>query len=190
MELQSVANNATPVSNLRLATEEELDLVMPIQAQLAMEESGVNPMKSDLEGFRNRCLRRIRQGRTWVLVENGSLIFKADVISETSDVIYLEGIWVKEDRRNSNTGFLCLTELSRKLLVRTSSICLLANELNTSALAFYRKCGFQFRATYETIFLTKKESLPLKPNLTPDRSSLQVPLLTLNKTNSCRMLVT
>ena len=159
MELKSTSNSAQRVSNLRLATEEELELVMPIQAQLAMQESGVDPMRSDPKGFRNRCLRRISQGRTWVVVENGSLIFKADVISETPDVIYLEGIWVKNDRRNCNTGSLCLTELSRRLLVRTNSICLLANELNLSALAFYRKCGFQFRATYETIFLTQKESL-------------------------------
>ncbi len=159
LELQSATTNANAVSNLRLATEEELDLVMPIQAQLALEESCVDPMRSDPEGFRNRCSRRIRQGRTWVLIENGSLIFKADIISETSGVIYLEGIWVKEDRRNSNSGFLCLTELSRKLLDRTKSICVLANELNMSAIAFYRKCGFQFRATYQTIFLTQEESL-------------------------------
>jgi uncharacterized protein len=159
MELPSTPKNAGPAPNLRPATEEELDLVMPIQAKLALEESGVDPMKSNPEAFRKRCLRRIHQGRTWVLIENGSLIFKADVISETSDVIYLEGIWVKEDCRNSNSGFLCLTELSRKLLVKTNSICLLVNELNLRALAFYRKCGFLFRATYETIFLTQKESL-------------------------------
>src|SRR5262245_9347248 len=33
------------ISELKLATPAELDLVMPIQAQLAFEESGVNPME-------------------------------------------------------------------------------------------------------------------------------------------------
>lgn len=159
LELQAVNPNAKGISKLRLATEEELELVMPIQAQLAFEESGIDPMKSDPKGFRKRCLRRIHQGRTWVLIENGSLIFKADIISETSEVMYLEGIWVKEDRRNSDSAVRCLNELSRILLGKVGSICLLANELNQRALAFYRKCGFQFRATYETIFLTQ-ESLP------------------------------
>ena len=160
LELQLAVNSTQGISTLRLATEEELDLVMPIQAQLAFEESGIDPMLVDPTGFRRRCLRRISQGRTWVLVEDNKLVFKADVISETNDVIYLEGIWVAEDRRNSRIGSRCMNELSRRLLQRADSICLLVNELNVSALNFYRKCGFRFRATYETIFLNKKEQLP------------------------------
>jgi ribosomal protein S18 acetylase RimI-like enzyme len=160
LELQQTDLAAEGAPTLRLATEEELEFVMPIQGQLAFQESGVDPMSRDPEGFRQRCLRRIRQGRTWVLFEAGKLIFKADVISETDEVIYLEGIWVAEERRNDNVGNLCMTELSGKLLRKAQSICLLANELNSSALKFYRKCGFRFRATYETIFLTKKEQRP------------------------------
>ena len=160
LELQAIGCSAEGISTLRLATEEELELVMPIQAQLAFEESGVDPMLVDPTGFRRRCLRRITQGRTWVLFENNKLVFKADVISETNDVIYLEGIWVAEDRRNGRIGSRCMNELSRRLLQRADSICLLVNELNSSALNFYRKCGFRFRATYETIFLNKKEQLP------------------------------
>ncbi len=146
-------------TNLRLATEDELELVMPIQAQLAFEESGINPMKVDRVGFRKRCLRRIKQKRTWVLVENGTLVFKADVISRTDDVTYLEGIWMREDRRNEGVGVRCMAALSRLLLKEAHSICLLANELNTRAINFYKKCGFLFRATYETIFLSQKELL-------------------------------
>jgi len=51
-----------------------------------------------------------------------------------------------------------MAELSRRLLTKTNSLCLLANELNTRALKFYKKCGFLFRSTYETIFLSNKES--------------------------------
>jgi len=87
------------------------------------------------------------------------LIFKADVISETNEVVYLEGIWVKDDRRNDGIGTKCMTELTRLLLKKAKSICLLANELNIGAITFYRKCGFMFRATYETFFLSPKESL-------------------------------
>lgn len=147
------------VKALRPATAAELDLVMPIQAELAFAESGVNPMQVDADGFRARCLRRIEQGRTWVVVENGLLIFKADVISKTPEVIYLEGIWVREDERNQNIGTRLMSELARRLLENTKSICLLVNERNKSAHGFYRKCGFNFRATYETIFLPRKEQV-------------------------------
>lgn len=147
------------VAGLRLATPAELDLVMPIQADLAFAESGVNPLQVDPEGFRKRCLRRIKQGRTWVVVENGLLIFKADVISKTPEVIYLEGIWVREDRRHKNIATRFMSELMRHLLEHAKSICLLVNERNESAQGFYRKCGFNFRATYETIFLPRKEQV-------------------------------
>jgi predicted GNAT family acetyltransferase len=130
--------------------------VMPVQAELAFAESGVNPMQIDPQGFRERCLRRIEQGRTWVVVENGSLVFKAEVISKTPEVVYLEGIWLREDRRHQNTGTRLMSELMRRLLEDTKSICLLVNETNEWAQGFYRKCGFHFRATYETIFLPRK----------------------------------
>jgi ribosomal protein S18 acetylase RimI-like enzyme len=145
------------VDGLRLATANELELVMPVQAELAYAESGVNPLEIDPLGFRERCLRRIEQGRTWVVVENGVLVFKADVISRTPEVNYLEGIWLREDRRNKNLGTRFMSELMRRLLENTKTVCLLVNETNEWAQGFYRKCGFHFRATYETIFLPRKE---------------------------------
>jgi ribosomal protein S18 acetylase RimI-like enzyme len=145
------------VQGLRRATAAELELVMPIQAELAFAESGVNPLQIDPQGFRERCLRRIEQGRTWVVVENGLLVFKADVVSKTPEVIYLEGIWLRDDYRHKNISTRLMSELMRRLLEDTKSICLLVNEKNELAHGFYRKCGFHFRATYETIFLPRKE---------------------------------
>jgi uncharacterized protein len=147
------------VAELRPAKVEELALMMPVQAELAFAESGVNPLLVDAHGFRERCLRRIEQGRTWVVVENDLLVFKADVISKTPDVIYLEGVWLREDRRQKNIGTRLMSELMRRLLEDTESICLLVNETNEWAQGFYRKCGFHFRATYETIFLPRKEQV-------------------------------
>src|SRR6185295_202544 len=63
LELQIPGLREQSAAGLRQATENELDAVMEIQAQLAFEESGVNPLETDPQGFRRRCLRRIRQGR-------------------------------------------------------------------------------------------------------------------------------
>jgi GNAT superfamily N-acetyltransferase len=158
-ELTRPVEARVPVSGLRPARVSELELVMPIQAELALAESGVDPMQVDPEGFRERCLRRIEQGRTWVVVENNLLVFKADVISKTPEVIYLEGIWLRADCRQKNIGARLMSELMRRLLENTKSICLLVNETNEWAHGFYLKCGFNFRATYETIFLPRKEQV-------------------------------
>src|ERR1044072_8930114 len=46
------------VPGLRLATREDLSLVMPVQAQMVEDESGINPLMSDPEGFRRSEERR------------------------------------------------------------------------------------------------------------------------------------
>lgn len=143
------------VKGLRLATLADLDLVMLAQAGMACRESGVNPMQVDPVGFRLRCARRIEQGRVWVMVENGELVFKADIISETPEVIYLEGIYISSHERGQSYGLRCLSQLSRNLLARVASVCLLVNEQNKDAQAFYQSAGFQFRHPYETVFLQR-----------------------------------
>ncbi len=143
---------------LRLATSEDLELVMPVQAQMAFEESGVNPMEKDPEGFRLRCLRRIHQGRTWVWVENNELIFKADIMADTPEVIYLEGIWVNSKARGQGIGMRCMSQLACTLLKQTKSICLLVNEQNEDVHRFYQKAGYKVVSRYDTIFLEQENS--------------------------------
>lgn len=146
------------VSGLRLATLDDLELVMPAQAEMAEAESGVNPLEVDPEGFRRRCARRIEQGRVWVLVEDGRLVFKAEVLSETPEVNYLEGIWVNPEMRGDGYGERCLSQLARALLARTDSLSLLVNETNERALKLYSRAGFKFRGFYDTIFLRQSSN--------------------------------
>ncbi len=142
-----------PVQGLRRATLRDLEMVMPVHAAMAFEDSGVNPMEKDPNGFRLRCARRIEQGRVWVLIENGHLIFKADIMSDTAEVIYLEGIYVAPEDRGQGIGHRCLSQLTRNLLARTKTVSLLVNEQNESASSFYLQAGFRLRAHYDTIFL-------------------------------------
>jgi len=142
------------VHGMRLATLEDLSVVMTTHARMACEELGlVDPIVADPKGFPDRCARRIGQRRVWVLIENGSLVFKADIVADTPDAIYLEGIYVNPEKRGQGYGLSCLTQLSRNLLKRTGSICLLVNERNHKAHTFYRRAGFRLQSYYTTILL-------------------------------------
>jgi ribosomal protein S18 acetylase RimI-like enzyme len=141
------------VSQLRLATLDDLDLLVPAHAQIAYQESGVNPLEKDREGFLARYARRIENGQTWVWIEDGRLIFKADIISDTPDVIYLEGIWVNEEERNQGIGQRCLSHLTQLLLQRTKAVCLMVNENFKEAQRVYQRAGFKFLSRYDTIYL-------------------------------------
>lgn len=141
------------VADLRLATPADLELIVPVHAIMALNESGINPLERDAEGFRQRCARRVEQGRTWVWIDSGEIIFKVDVVSDTSSVIYLEGVWTNAKHRSQGYGLRCMSQLARNLLRRTQSVCVLVNENNKDAHKFYQRAGYKLRAIYDTIFL-------------------------------------
>ena len=144
-----------PVPDLRRATLDDLMLVMPVHAAMAYDESGINPLDVDMAGFRLRCARRIECGRVWVLVEDGNLVFKADVASETPECTYVEGVYVEPLSRQRGHGLRCLSHLGRKLLAGSQSVCALVNEQNLAAQSLFLRAGYKLRGYYETIFLER-----------------------------------
>jgi GNAT superfamily N-acetyltransferase len=141
------------VPGLRLAAAEELIPVAEAHALVAEEESGVNPMEKDREGYLKRVARRIEQGRVWVVFEDGKLVFKADVVAETNDVMYLEGIYVKEENRGKGIGANCLSQLSRVLLEKVKYVCLLSNVDFQQAHSAYKRAGFKSKDSCVTMFV-------------------------------------
>ena len=133
LELRWPIEVKAAVPGLRPATSGDLDLIVPVHAQMAFEESGVDPLDQDPIGFRDRCARRIKQGRTWVWIECGELVFKADLISQTPDVTYLEGVWVSPEKRSEGWGTRCLSQITRSLLMKAPSVCVFVNEENLAA---------------------------------------------------------
>ena len=142
-----------PVPGMRQARAEDLLPIAEAHAAVAIAESGADPLDRDPEGFLRRVLRRIDQGRIWVVFENGELVFKADVVAETPEVMYLEGIYVNPARRGRGLGTVCLSQLSRTLLDRVRYLCLLSNINFHQAHRAYLKAGFKSRDCCVTIFV-------------------------------------
>jgi predicted GNAT family acetyltransferase len=141
------------VTDLRLATLNDLPLLSPVHAEMALSESGIDPREQNPSGFSARYARRIEQGRTWVLIEDGRLLFKAEVVAETPETAYIEGIWVNPDARRQGYGRRCMSQLARMLLWRSKSICLFVNDENDDARRFYKQAGYHLRTVFDTIFL-------------------------------------
>lgn len=137
---------------LRQATRDELLQVAEAQGEIAFMECGKNPMDTDREGFLGRVSRRIDQGRVFVVVEDGMLVFKADIIAESADVAYLEGIYVAPESRGKGIGSSYLAELSIRLLDRVRNVCLLSNIEFTEAHKTYNRAGFRDTDECVTIF--------------------------------------
>lgn len=153
LELRWPVQVSGNTSKLRLATAADLEMLMPVHAELALEESGVDPRSEDAAGFAERYRRRIQKGRTWVLTDGQQLVFKAEVASTTPQTTYLEGIWVNPEYRRKGFGQSCMSQLTRMLMWRAKSVCLFVNDENDEAQRFYRQAGYHLRTVYDTIFL-------------------------------------
>lgn len=140
------------VAGLRLATPEDLEQVVQTQAAMAFEISGVNPLEKDPAGFRARYLRRIEKKRVWVLIENGRLVFKTDVIADTPHATYIEGVYVTPEDRGKGLGRRCLSALGRRIMDRGKAIYLFVEDQNTRTQSFYLRLGFSVAGQYDLLY--------------------------------------
>jgi predicted GNAT family acetyltransferase len=141
------------VNALRQATLADLESVVRVNSEMARAESGNDPLQRDPEGFRYRTANRIKRGRNWIWMQDGKVLFKADILADTPQVIYLEGIYVDPNERGKGYGSTCLSQLGRMLLHRTGSICLTLNASKKKTRDFYVKAGYDLRSYYDTIYL-------------------------------------
>jgi len=140
------------VPELRLAKPEDLETVVRAQAAMVVETSGVDPLQKDPIGFRQRYLRRIDKNRVWVLMQHRRLIFKLDVITETPDATYIEGVYVSPEERGKGLGQRCLAEVGRNLMERTKAIHLFVENENTRTMSFYSRLGFDVVGPYDLLY--------------------------------------
>lgn len=138
---------------VRYATLAELEQVAQAQAEVAFIESGVDPMARDREGFLKRVARRIEQNRVHVVVRDGKVVFKADVVAQTDDVAYLEGVYVAPEYRGQGVGSECLAEVGMRLLNEVRNVCLLSNVEFGNAHKSFLKAGFRNTDRCTTLFL-------------------------------------
>ncbi|HEY6659985.1 MAG TPA: GNAT family N-acetyltransferase [Pyrinomonadaceae bacterium] len=140
------------IPGLRPATQNDLEHVMCAQAAMAFETSGVDPLKKDPVGFRERYLRRIEKNRVWVLMKNGRLVFKTDVIAETPEAAYIEGVYVSPEERGKGIGRDCVSALGQILLQHTRAIYLFVEQENTQTHSFYLNLGFSVGGQYDLLY--------------------------------------
>jgi predicted GNAT family acetyltransferase len=129
--------------NLRPATSADLDNVIAAHAQAFIAERGVNPLNCESAAFRQRCQDRIERCQTWIYEQDGELLFKVELMGQTTHFSYLEGVWTNPAYRGLGLGKRCLAAMADRLLVDSKVVCLLADENEAKRTAFYDTSGFE-----------------------------------------------
>ncbi|MGH3084318.1 MAG: DUF4081 domain-containing protein, partial [Gaiellaceae bacterium] len=81
-------------SGLREAAPADLELLLPACAATHEGEIGVDPLRLDAEGFRRRTRQQIDDRRSWVWIEGGTILFKAEASAWTPHAVQLQQVWV------------------------------------------------------------------------------------------------
>ena len=144
---------AVDTLRLTLATTDQFDEIAPVQAHLVREQCGSDPRDNDLEGFRQRVRERILRQRTWVMMEAGEVIFKAELVRETPEAVYFESVWTRPDDRGKGVATSCVSELVNRFLFKKKAVCLLAAPDEEAACHIYQRVGFVHEKTYQARFL-------------------------------------
>lgn len=138
------ADDLGPFTNprLRLATEGDLPQLTPMAAACVREYAGRDALAEDAQGFPARVRQRVKAARTYVLEEDGALVFKLDVGSRSQFGAELEGLYTVPAARGRGHALHCLGQISRFLLSSLPRLTLRIDEDATTLASLARKVGY------------------------------------------------
>jgi RimJ/RimL family protein N-acetyltransferase len=138
-------------SGLRAATPADFELLIPACAATHEGEIGVNPLRTDAEGFRRRTRQQIEEGRSWLWLENGKILFKAEASAWTPHAVQLQQVWVDPEVRNQGYGQRGLRDLIRFLLEQVPRVCLFVRADNPAGIHVYERVGMERVGSYRSL---------------------------------------
>ncbi|GAB2494395.1 GNAT family N-acetyltransferase [Nocardiopsis aegyptia] len=123
----------------------ELNILVPACVAMFTEEVGVPPDSGDGGAlYRARVEELVRTGRAFARIEDGRVVFKAEIGAVTPHACQVQGVWVHPDLRgqgHSSAGMAAVVEYA--LAEVAPRVTLYVNDFNTPARAAYHRVGFR-----------------------------------------------
>jgi uncharacterized protein len=140
----SDAPKIAPDPLVRRVRPDELDILYPACVAMFTEEVGISPANGDGGSlYRARVGELIGQGRAFARIEDGRVVFKAEVGAATQEACQIQGVWVDPALRGrgyANGGMAAVVVQAQASVAPVVS--LYVNDFNTAARAAYTRVGF------------------------------------------------
>ncbi|MFG3253582.1 GNAT family N-acetyltransferase [Streptomyces sp. NPDC048172] len=145
MVTEAMPDGIEPDPLVRRIAKHEMDVVLPACVAMFTEEVGVSPLAGD-GGlvYQARVAELVSSGRSFARVEDGKVVFKAEIGAATPLACQIQGVWVDPERRGeglSETGMAAVIGYALRDIAPVVS--LYVNDYNTPARAAYRRVGFR-----------------------------------------------
>ncbi|MEV8353093.1 GNAT family N-acetyltransferase [Streptomyces niveus] len=145
MVTERVPDTVRPDPLVRRIRKEELETIMPACVAMFTEEVGVSPLAGD-GGllYQARVAELVGAGRSFARIDDGKVIFKAEIGAATSHACQIQGVWVAPEFRGRGLSESGMAAVVRYALADVAPVVsLYVNDYNTPARASYRRVGFR-----------------------------------------------
>jgi len=145
--------HTAPDPQLRRVRPDELDVLLPASIAMFTEEVGVSPLGPDGgAAYRARVAELIALGRAFARIEDGQVMFKAEIGAVTPYACQVQGVWVRPGLRGRGLAVAGMAALVQEALRSVAPVVsLYVNDFNAPARAVYRKVGFTELATLASV---------------------------------------
>jgi hypothetical protein len=142
-----------PDPEVRRTTAADLDVLYPACVDMYTEEVGVSPEAgggADL--YRARVSQLISKGWSFARIEDGRVVFKAEVAAASPYACQVQGVYVDPSRRGEGLAAAGMAAVVTMALAEIAPVVsLYVNEHNEVARRAYARVGFEQSALFTTI---------------------------------------
>lgn len=131
------------IGGFRTAEPRDLDTLCYQGTAMMLEDLGFDPAAANPDAHRRGVLARIEAGLTWVVEQDGEIIFKIDAGGWTDACIMVGGTYVPPHRRNQGIATRSMRTLLEWLLNHHGMVALHVNEANPPAVQVYQEAGMR-----------------------------------------------
>lgn len=143
-----------PDPRVRPVVLDEFDTVYPACVAMFTEEVGVDPEVGNRSGYRARVAQLISQGWAFAIIEDGDVLFKAEVGAATPYACQIQGVYVRPDQRGQGIAAPALAAVVQQARATVAPVVTLyVNDHNVAARRAYERVGFEQTATFASILL-------------------------------------
>ncbi|WP_406863443.1 GNAT family N-acetyltransferase [Streptomyces sp. HUAS MG47] len=145
MVTEEPSAHIAPDPLVRRVRKDEMDLIMPACVAMFTEEVGISPMAGD-GGllYQARVAELVGSGRAFARVEDGKVVFKAEIGAATRQACQIQGVWVHPEYRGRGLSETGMAAVLRYALADVAPVVsLYVNDYNAPARAAYRRVGFR-----------------------------------------------
>ncbi len=140
-----------PPAPLRLGTRRDVDALATAAGMMHREEMSGDSAPPDGSAWRARMTQLVDRGWSWAWIEDGRVVFKAELSASTPDVVQVQGVFTDPSRRGRGVATAGMAALCSLLLDTVPLVSLYVNVYNERALRVYERVGFERSGEFATV---------------------------------------